>query len=48
MKEKVGRWVGLSAQRVMIGDLMRASRSVPTVPVQRRMQLGQVKAARRA
>jgi hypothetical protein len=46
MKEKVGRWVGLSVHRVMIGDLMHFSRSVPTIPVQRRMQLGEVKAAR--
>jgi hypothetical protein len=46
MKEKVGRWVGLSVHRIMVGDLMYFSRRVPTIPAQRRMQLGAVKAAR--
>ncbi len=46
MKEKAGRWVGLSVHRVMIADLMYFSRKVPTIPVQRHMRLGPVKAAR--
>lgn len=46
MREKVGRWVGLSVHRVMIADLMYFSRQVPTIPVQRHMHLGAVKEAR--
>ena len=46
MREKVGRWVGLSAHRVMIADLMYFSQKVPTIPVQRRMRLGALKEAR--
>ena len=46
VREKVGRWVRLSAHRVMIGDLMHFSRQVRTIPVQRRMHLAAVKEAR--
>src|ERR1700722_12483598 len=46
MREKVGRWVGLSVHRVMIADLMYFSRQLPTIPVQRHMHLGAVKEAR--
>lgn len=41
MKEKPGRWIGMSAHRVMITDLMHFSKKVPSIPVQRRMKLVQ-------
>jgi hypothetical protein len=46
MQERRGKWIRLSAHRIMICDLMQASRQVPSVPVQRRMRLGAVSAAR--
>lgn len=42
-----GRRVPLSAARRLIGDLLHFAAGVPTVPVQRRMQLGALLAARR-
>lgn len=47
MQEKQGRWVSLSAHRVMICDLMHFSRRLPSIPVQRRMRLRPVVEARR-
>jgi len=47
MQEKRGRWVSLSVHRVMICDLMHFSRKLPSIPVQRRMRLAEVVAARR-
>jgi hypothetical protein len=47
MQEKQGRWVSLSVHRVMICDLMHFSRKLPSIPVQRRMRLGEVVVARR-
>jgi len=47
MQERAGRWVGLSAHRVMICDLMHFSRKLPSIPVQRRMRLAAVVEARR-
>lgn len=47
MQEKQGRWVSLSVHRVMICDLMHFSRKLPSIPVQRRMRLEAVVAARR-
>src|SRR5262245_34027222 len=41
-----GRSIRLSPMRRLIGDLLRAAAAVPTVPVQRRMQLANVVAAR--
>src|SRR5438132_4622432 len=43
-----GRSIRLSPMRRFIGDLLRAAAAVPTVPVQRRMQLAEVAAARAA
>jgi hypothetical protein len=43
-----GRPIRLSAMRRCVGDLLWAARAVPTVPVQRRMQLAAVVAARAA
>ena len=47
MKEKPGRWVGMTPHRTMIADLMHFSRKVPSIPVQRRMRLGAVMQARK-
>src|SRR5262249_22336869 len=41
-----GRWLPLSTPRRLICDLMHFARKVPTVPVQRRMNLATVMAAR--
>lgn len=41
-----GVWIPLSAPRRFVGDLMHLAARVPTVPVQRRMRLGEVAAAR--
>ncbi|WP_020473599.1 hypothetical protein [Zavarzinella formosa] len=41
-----GKWVRLTANRRFIVDLMRAAKSVPTVPVERRMDLGRLKEVR--
>src|SRR4051794_40112417 len=41
-----GRWIGLSGPRRFVGDLMALARRIPTVPVQRRMSLGRLVAAR--
>src|SRR5262245_34693681 len=43
-----GRPIRLSPMRRFIGDLLRAAKSVPTVPVQRRMSLAKLVAARAA
>src|SRR5262245_9088885 len=43
-----GKRIRLSAARLFIGDLLRAAVSIPTVPVQRRMVLGELAAARTA
>lgn len=43
-----GRRIPLSAPRRIVGDLMHLARSIPTVPVQRRMRLAGVCAARAA
>src|SRR5215471_8155743 len=42
-----GRWLPLSPARRLICDLMHFARKVPTVPVERRMHLAAVAAARR-
>jgi hypothetical protein len=44
----MGRSLPLSPPRRLICDLMHFARKIPTVPVQRRMQLGEVVAARLA
>ena len=41
-----GKWISLSANRRFICDLMAAARAVPSVPVERAMDLGRLKAAR--
>jgi hypothetical protein len=41
-----GRWLALTPARRLICDLMHFARKVPTVPVERRMALGAVAAAR--
>lgn len=43
-----GRWIGLSRPRRFLVDLLRLAARVPTVPVQRRMMLAEVVAARNA
>ena len=43
-----GRWISLSRPRRFIGDLMHFAAQVPSVPVQRRMELADVAAARNA
>jgi hypothetical protein len=48
MPQPVGRHIPLSLPRRFIGDLMHFARQVPSVPVQRRMNLAPVVAARRA
>src|SRR5579864_4603640 len=47
MGEKVGRSLSLSLPRRFIGDLLHFARKVPTVPVQRRMNIAPLQAARR-
>jgi hypothetical protein len=41
-----GRWIGLSRPRRFLTDLLHFAAKIPTVPVQRRMALGDVAAAR--
>jgi hypothetical protein len=43
-----GRWIGLSPARRFLGDVLDVARRIPTVPVQRRMRLAAVGAARSA
>ncbi len=43
-----GKWVGLSAPRRFLGDILHFAAKIPTVPVQRRMLLAEVVAARSA
>jgi hypothetical protein len=43
-----GRWVGLSLPRRFLGDVLHFASKIPTVPVQRRMMLADVAAARTA
>lgn len=43
-----GHRISLSPARRLMGDLMRASRGVPLIPLERRMQLAPLVAARRA
>jgi hypothetical protein len=43
-----GRWVRLSAPRRFLGDILHFASKIPTVPVQRRMNLAEVAAARAA
>ena len=46
MGEQVGRRFGLSAPRRFVCDLLHFARQVPTVPVQRRMNIARLLAAR--
>ncbi len=46
MGERVGRRLGLSPARRFVCDLMYFARKVPTVPVQRRMNIASLAAAR--
>jgi hypothetical protein len=46
MGKKVGRMIALSTPRRLIGDLLYFSHQIPTVPVQRRMNLADVAEAR--
>jgi hypothetical protein len=48
MPHAAGRNLSLSLPRRFIGDLMHFARQVPSVPVQRRMNLGALVAARQA
>ena len=48
MPQPTGRSVPLSLPRRFIGDLLHAARRVPSVPVERRMDLAEVVAARAA
>src|SRR6266567_3891771 len=48
MPQPVGRKLPLSLPRRFICDLLHFARKVPSVPVQRRMRLAEVVAARRA
>jgi hypothetical protein len=43
-----GRWLPLSLPRRLVADAMRACRSVPSVAIERRMDLGELADARRA
>src|SRR5262245_65025652 len=43
-----GRWIGLSRPRRFLTDLLHFAAKVPTVPVQRKMALNEVVAARAA
>ena len=45
-KLKRGRSISLTAHRVMVCDLLHFSRQIPSIPVQRRMRLGSLVAAR--
>ncbi len=47
MGEKVGRSLSLSLPRRFVGDLLHFAQKVPTVPVQRRMNIAPLMAARR-
>lgn len=47
MGSVAGRWKSLSPPRRFVGDLMRASRGIPIVTFERRMDLSPVLAARR-
>jgi hypothetical protein len=47
MGEKVGRSIPLSSPRRFVGDLLHFAQKVPTVPVQRRMNIAPLMAARR-
>ncbi len=46
MGEKVGRSLSLSLPRRFVGDLLHFAQKVPTVPVQRRMNISPLVAAR--
>jgi hypothetical protein len=48
MPQPAGRYLPLSLPRRFIGDLLHFAKKVPTVPVERRMQLAEVVAARNA
>src|SRR5437667_11062980 len=48
MPQPAGRNIPLSLPRRFIGDLVHFAHQVPSVPVQRRMHLGPVVAARQA
>jgi hypothetical protein len=48
MAQPVGRYLPLSLSRRFVCDLVHFARRVPTIPVQRRMQLAPVVAARQA
>ncbi|HZU39146.1 MAG TPA: hypothetical protein VFA18_24685 [Gemmataceae bacterium] len=48
MRQPTGRSIPLSLPRRFVGDLVHFARGVPTVPVERRMQLAAVVAARQA
>ncbi|MCE9606118.1 MAG: hypothetical protein K8U03_14575 [Planctomycetia bacterium] len=43
-----GSWVALSPQRILICDLLHFARKLPTIPVQRRINLAAVRDAREA
>ncbi|HET6572797.1 MAG TPA: hypothetical protein VFG68_04280 [Fimbriiglobus sp.] len=43
-----GRWIGLSAPRRFLADILHFASRIPTVPVQRQMMLADVAAARTA
>lgn len=43
-----GKWIGLSRPRRFLMDVLRFAARIPTVPVQRRMALAEVAAARNA
>src|ERR1700675_4641404 len=47
MGEKVGRYLPLSLPRRFVCDLLHVAQKVPTVPVQRRMNIAPLMAARR-
>ena len=46
MSQAIGRYLPLSPARRFIGDLVHFAKQVPTVPMQRRMSLANVAAAR--
>jgi hypothetical protein len=48
MGERYGRSLPLSLPRLWVGDLLHFAQKVPTVPVQRRMHIGALAAARRS
>jgi hypothetical protein len=43
-----GRWISLSRPRRFLGDLLHLAAQIPSIPVQRRMALAEVVAARQA